>query len=82
MSRDKTFQAHKTSDGAILDTIAILTIGGLTIECEHVVEAFAELPRKVVLRKLDSLVRRNVIRTCTCGCGEPIVVLPPPEEEP
>lgn len=75
MSRAKTVQAKHLSDEAVLAAIRSASNDGRWpgqkrrwVSRGDVEAAFPDVPWKVVLAKLRSLLKRNVIDGCGCGC--------------
>jgi len=77
---DKLIQAKNISDQKMLDVILkvqnrMLREGWNDVPVEevwanrsYIDEELSDIPSKVVLAKLRSMVKRNIIHGCACGC--------------
>lgn len=65
----KRLQAKHIPDERILMVIDELTVMRYTAMTWEIYAAWPHIPRKVILAKLDKMVRRKILDGCACGCS-------------
>ena len=65
----KRLQAKHIPDERILNLIDQFTIDRYTAMTWEIYAAWPHIPRKVILAKLDKMVRRKILDGCACGCS-------------
>lgn len=65
---EKVIQAKHVLDEEILKVMRGRSRWSRSSSRWHFEEAIPDVPRKVLLAKLASMIRRGIIDGCTCGC--------------
>lgn len=73
MTRDKSFQAKHITDGEFAHVLVDTATRTTYAPDVHSIVDQTGWPTKLVLAKLDSLKRRDLIQVhCLCGCTSPV----------